>query len=129
MCKENLDLIEEEVEECEENREIRYYSEDEIVDIVEECVGQIIPKVVVDFEPVQGITVYDDGFIDGCSDASYWSGYYSTLVSAGISPDRAYELTLNQQTSIANMEQQKIVNEGNIQVAKYQALAGLQTQV
>lgn len=137
MCKENLNEIDEELEcecsceecTCEDGIEGKLYTEDEIVDIVEQCVSEIIPKVVVDFEPVQGIDVFDDGFIDGTSSASFLAGFYSTLVSAGMSPKDAYELTMNQSTIMGNIEQQKIINDGQIQVAKYQSLAGLQTQI
>lgn len=62
-------------------------------------------------------------FIDGKSDATYWVGYWNTLLNCGVPEQLAIELVLTEQQNKANVVIQKMNVEMNKEMSKNQSLA------
>lgn len=111
-------------EECtdQENQEIEQVnledlSKEELIQVIEQL---SIP--LVSMESVEGTIVDAERFDEGVVKASYYAGFYQTLVGAGMTSDNAYEIVLNEHTSLYNKELTKLNNEAQLEISKNTAI-------
>lgn len=96
-------------------------------DQLQQIVSEVLPKINVAFESE---AIGDQElFNEGCSDASYWCGYYSAMKSVGMSEDTILQMMLNRDTGNINFKQQEIINQGQIETARIQQIQTVQSQI
>jgi methylaspartate ammonia-lyase len=106
---------------CEENEveqvNLEDLSKEELIQVIEQ-----LSNPMVDMDAVCGTPVDTDEFDKGVVKASYYAGIFQTLVSAGMSADNAYEVVLNEHTSLYNKELAKLNNDTQIEISKNTAI-------
>lgn len=112
QCEEN-EVADQEVKQI----NLEDLSKEELIQVIEE-----LSNPMVDMDSVCGTPVDADEFDKGVVKASYYAGIFQTLISAGMSADNAYEVVLNEHTSLYNKELAKLNNDTQIEISKNVAL-------
>ena len=116
MCKECKEVEMNDEVEQEKEFSIEDLSREELVETVYSLLSAKEKEIDLD----NSVIAESDSFQKGVEKASFYAGFYSCLISCGLSTQDAYELTMNESTSRNNQELQRIVNNGSIDVARIQ---------
>lgn len=89
------------------------------IDIIKESM-RMSREIILDDEEVTSDIINTDKFNKGFTDSLYFCGLYTGLINSGMSNEQAYDMLVNIQTSNHNQEMQRIVNNGQLEIAKTQ---------
>ena len=106
----------------------------EQVELTEEqlmgMLGQVNAQELTYFrEPIEfddeeaSVLVNSAEFISGVSDATYWAGYWNTLLNMGVPEQLAIELVCSHQQNLANEKIQTMNVDMNKEMSKNQVVA------
>lgn len=112
-CECEDEVVDQEVEQV----NLEDLSKEELIQVIEQ-----LSNPIVDMSEADGTPVDFDEFYKGVEKASYFAGMFQTLVSAGMSADNAYEIALNEHTSMYNLELAKLNNESQVEISKNNAI-------
>lgn len=113
MEKKN-EIKEEEV--LQEDYEEETLTAEEIADILEE----IIPKVEIDLDNVNGSSLDKKQFKNGIESVSYICGQYSALRGVGVDGSSCVDIIVSLLSSEHNIEMQRMTCDNNIEISKIQ---------
>ena len=127
MCKEEIKDIElEEDCECgEEPIDLETLEKEDLIKYIEYLHEKMEKEIKIDTDKLQGSKIDVKSFKKGIEDASYYGGFYSALISAGVSSSLAGDLVVSQQTILYNMQN----NEAQKEISKINNVKIEQSQI
>ena len=127
MSKEEIKDVElEENCECEDEMiALEDLEKEDLIKYIEYLHEKMEKEIKIDTDKLQGSKIDVKSFKKGIEDASYYSGFYSTLISAGVSSSLAGDLVVSQQTILYNMKN----NEAQKEISKINNVKIEQSQI
>lgn len=133
MCDEckNIDLEQEEFANEQENQEqlVDVSSDERFVELeIEKDLLRLDREIIYDDESLAEM-INSDKFQEGCDDASYYCGFYTSLINAGMTSKFAEDCVMNKMTIDHNIQSGDMANKTSIAISKNQSVQVDKAQV